>query len=67
MLQLKDIYEVAESNWRSDSVKKRGRCLIDNYYFEASVTSFQATILNFGSTDKTHKSPPFKQNIKTVA
>ena len=47
--------------------KKRGRCLIDHYYFEVSINSFQATILIFCSTDKTHKSPPFKQKFRSVA
>ena len=48
-------------------VQKKRRYQIDNYYFEAIVNSFQAAILNFGSTDKTHKSPPFKQKFRSIA
>ena len=49
MLQLKDLVclvllEVCQC-------KKKVRCLMENYYFEASVNTFQATIWNICSTD----------------
>ena len=41
--------------------------LIGHCYFGASVYSFQATILNFRLTDKTHKNLTLKQTIGIVA
>ena len=60
LFKLKDLVEVHKSYWRPASAKKR-RCLIDNYYFEARVNSFQATILDFCLTNENHKGQPFKQ------
>ena len=55
MLKLNDLIEVPESKWRSASAKKGGGTYCDIYFFEASVKSCQATILDFCLRDENHK------------